>query len=85
MDWNTCICHCAAGFKCGEYENPADFFLDVLTTCERAAVAEQEVVHTNAGIGGDYQVLCTTFTDDYCMHRRTSASGIIEFYISVTN
>lgn len=32
------------GFKCGEYENPADFFLDVLIMCEKAAVEEKEEI-----------------------------------------
>ena len=39
-----------AGFKCGEYENPADFFLDVLTTCEEAAVEEGEVIQKTSGL-----------------------------------
>lgn len=49
----------AAGFRCGEYENPADFFLDVLTTCEEASIEGGEVVQKNSGIiiGTD---LCNT-------------------------
>ena len=37
------------GFPCEEHENPADFFLDVLTQCEQGATAAIEV----GGEGGE--------------------------------
>ena len=30
-----------AGFKCSEHENPADYFLDMLTYCEKRSLAGQ--------------------------------------------
>ena len=31
-----------AGFQCEEHENPADFFLDVITHCENPAALENQ-------------------------------------------
>ena len=38
-----------AGFRCGEHENPADFILDVLTTCEKSVQANEVAVAIDTG------------------------------------
>lgn len=38
------------GFTCGEHENPADFILDVLTTCEKS-ISEEVAVAMDTGLG----------------------------------
>ena len=38
-----CVCVCA-GFPCVEHENPADFILDVLTTCEKKSISNDTIV-----------------------------------------
>ena len=45
-----------AGFRCGDHENPPDFFLDVLISHEEAAVGEEGVVLTNMGESADHHV-----------------------------
>jgi hypothetical protein len=37
------------GFRCGEHENPADFILDVLTTCEKSIQSNEVAVAIDTG------------------------------------
>ena len=39
----------AQGFPCSEGENPADYFLDVLTLCEKKQAAGKNEVSTHTG------------------------------------
>ena len=55
LDLNQCLYICYllsnnihAGFQCEEHDNPADFFLDVVTTCEKSGNND------NDGFQGDF-------------------------------
>ena len=46
------MAHMYTGFCCEEHDNPADFFLDVVTSCERKGSSEGD-----SGFQGTH--LCT--------------------------
>jgi ATP-binding cassette subfamily G (WHITE) protein 2 len=41
------------GFPCAEHENPADFILDVLTTCEKKSVSNDTIVAMDTSLLGE--------------------------------